>query len=117
MSAAPSARARSFVSTHVLDTATGRPAAGVGVVLEGSDGSTLGSGRTDEDGRVATIGPEHLPAGRYLLRFDSGAWFAGAGTPTFYPEVMVAFTVTDAERHLHVPLLLSAFGYSTYRGS
>ncbi|MCU1537597.1 MAG: uraH [Humibacillus sp.] len=118
VTAEPAAPAgRTFVSTHVLDTGTGRPAVGVGVALEDADGSVLGSGRTDEDGRLAAVGPPRLQPGRYTLRFDSGAYFAGVGTTTFYPEVMVAFTVTDAESHLHVPLLLSPFGYSTYRGS
>lgn len=107
----------SSLSTHVLDTSLGRPAAGVEVALETLDGASLGAGTTDADGRVARLGPEHLDAGDYRLRFDSGAYYAASGVEGFYPEVVIAFTVTGAEAHYHVPLLLNPFGYSTYRGS
>ena len=107
----------STVSTHVLDTSTGRPARGVAVTLESADGTRLGTGTTDADGRVPALGPERLDAGTYRLRFDTGAWFAGTATDGFYPEVVVTFTIADAEQHHHVPLLLSPYGYSTYRGS
>lgn len=105
------------LSTHVLDTSTGRPAAGMTVSLEAGDGTPLGTGRTDGDGRVGALGPERLVPGDYRLRFATGGYLAAAGTASFYPEVVVTFTVTDADQHYHVPLLLSAFGYSTYRGS
>ena len=105
------------LSTHVLDTSAGRPAEGLTIRLLGSDGTVLGEGATDTDGRVGTIGPEVLDAGDYRLRFDTGAWFTAAGTTAFYPEVVIAFTVTDGGQHYHVPLLLNPFGYSTYRGS
>ena len=95
------------LSTHVLDTATGRPAAGVPVTLLAADGTTLAHGTTDADGRVGSLGGE-LATGTYRLRF--------AVDGPFYPEVVVAFTVT-ADEHHHVPLLLSPYGYSTYRGS
>ena len=98
------------LSTHVLDTATGRPAAGIAVRLEARDGDVLDQGRTDDDGRIASLGGE-LALGAYVLRFDTGAYVSG-----FYPEVVVVFTVAD-DRHHHVPLLLSPYGYSTYRGS
>ena len=102
----------SQVSTHVLDTAAGRPAAGVPVTLESADG-VVATASTDADGRVPDLGPERLAPGTYRLRFDTGAYAEGAG---FFPEVVVAFVV-QGEAHLHVPLLLSPFGYSTYRGS
>lgn len=107
----------STLSTHVLDTSAGRPAAGVQVTLLDADGRALGEGTTDADGRVGAIGPEQLDAGDYRLRFDTGAWFAAAGTSAFYPEVVIAFTIADPAQHFHVPLLLNPFGYSTYRGS
>ncbi|MEO7447068.1 MAG: hydroxyisourate hydrolase [Humibacillus sp.] len=107
----------STLSTHVLDTSLGRPAQGVAVALETADGSSLCSATTDGDGRVTAIGPERLDAGDYRLRFDSGAYFADSGTPAFYPEVIITFTVSDPGQHYHVPLLLNPFGYSTYRGS
>lgn len=101
------------LSTHVLDATTGRPAAGVAVVLRGADGTELATGTTDGDGRVGDLAAD-LAAGEYRLAFGVDAYFAGA---TFYPEVVVAFRVTDAAAHHHVPLLLSPYAYSTYRGS
>ncbi len=106
---------RSRVTTHVLDAVTGRPAPGVAVTLEAFDGTVLGRGATDADGRIAELGPEELPAGDYRVRFDTRAWFAGQ--PAFYPEVVIAFAIADPAEHYHVPLLLSPFAYSTYRGS
>jgi len=105
------------LSTHVLDTSLGAPAAGIGVVLESLDGTAVGDGVTDGDGRVASIGPELLEAGDYRLRFASGAYFAARDVAAFYPEVVVVFTVVDGGQHYHVPVLLNPFGYSTYRGS
>lgn len=105
------------LSTHVLDTSAGRPAAGVGVVLEAVDGTAVGEGTTDRDGRVGSIGPERLAPGDYRLRFASGEYFAARGEEGFYPEVVVVFTIADESEHYHVPVLLSPFGYSTYRGS
>jgi 5-hydroxyisourate hydrolase len=106
-----------MITTHVLDTARGRPAAGVAVTLEqGPDWDEIGSGRTGEDGRLADLGSAADP-GRYRLRFDTGAYFEVDGIPAFFPEVTVQFTVGRPEEHFHVPLLLSPYGYSTYRGS
>lgn len=105
------------LSTHVLDTSTGRPAAGVGVVLETAEGVRLGAAATDGDGRVGSLGPERLEPGDYRIRFASGAYFAERGVDGFYPEVVVVFTIADAGQHYHVPVLLNPFGYSTYRGS
>jgi 5-hydroxyisourate hydrolase len=102
----------STLSTHVLDTAAGRPAAGVAVRLETRDGRLLDEAVTDADGRAGPLAGGELEPGDYALRFDTGAYVDG-----FYPEVVVVFSVADASEHYHVPLLLSPFGYSTYRGS
>ena len=104
------------VSTHVLDAATGTPAAGVAVSLADAAGNPCGAGRTDADGRVGSVAAELAP-GTYRLRFGTGEFFAARGVTTFWPEVELAFTVTPEDTHLHVPLLLSPFAYSTYRGS
>ncbi|WP_188192849.1 hydroxyisourate hydrolase [Nonomuraea sp. SYSU D8015] len=98
-------------STHVLNAVTGRPAAGVLVRLERDDGQVLAEGRTDEDGRIK--GWDTGGGGVRRVVFDTGAYLP----ETFYPEVVIAFTVTDPARHHHVPLLLSPYAYSTYRGS
>ena len=105
------------LSTHVLDTSLGRPAAGITVVLETVAAEAIGDGITDGDGRLGSIGPERLEAGDYRLRFASGGYFAAQGVAAFYPEVVVVFTIADADQHYHVPVLLNPFGYSTYRGS
>jgi len=112
----------SGLSTHVLDTALGRPAAGVEVHLEMRDGDgwrALASTRTDGDGRVPRLLPdgEPLQAQTYRLRFGTGAYHAAQGVGGFFPEVAIVFTVRDAAQHHHVPLLLAPYGYSTYRGS
>jgi 5-hydroxyisourate hydrolase len=112
----------STLSTHVLDTSLGRPAAGVAVTLERLSergAPTLaGFGRTDGDGRLRDLPPagQMLANGEYRLRFDTTAYFAESGRESFYPSVAVDFRVTG-EAHYHVPLLLSPYGYSTYRGS
>ncbi|MDH2413073.1 hydroxyisourate hydrolase [Nocardioides sp. CER19] len=102
----------STLSTHVLDTSAGRPAVGIAVRLETRDGELLAKATTDADGRVGGLGPDGLDPGDYVVRFDTGDYVDG-----FYPEVVVVFTVTDPDEHYHVPLLLSPYGYSTYRGS
>ncbi len=108
----------STVTTHVLDTALGRPAAGVRVRLEAGDGSgVVAEGRTDADGRVADLGPDDLASGAYRLVFDTAGYFSGTGQDAFFPEVAIAFALTDPTQHYHVPVLLSPFAYSTYRGS
>ena len=110
----------SGVTTHVLDTARGRPAAGVPVALERAADSgwqLVGRGTTDDDGRVSGLLSSPPARGRYRLTFDTGAYFSTIGESGFYPEVSVTFVVEDGEEHHHVPLLLSPFGYSTYRGS
>jgi 5-hydroxyisourate hydrolase len=106
------------VSTHVLDAVTGRPATGMTLHLELSSGELVGGGTTDDDGRCPELtAGRDLAAGSYRLVFDTGAWFARRGTPTFYPVVELVFAVTDPAAHHHVPLLLSPFAFSTYRGS
>ncbi|MBO0849004.1 MAG: hydroxyisourate hydrolase [Pseudonocardia sp.] len=107
-----------MITTHVLDSARGLPAVEVPVRLErAASGEVLGSARTDGDGRVRELGPARLDAGGcYRLVFDTGAYFEATGQRGFYPEVAVTFTVAD-DGHYHVPLLLSPFAYSTYRGS
>jgi 5-hydroxyisourate hydrolase len=112
----------SGLSTHVLDTAAGRPAAGLAVRLEiqhGDEWREIAREITDADGRVARLLPAGvaLAAATYRLTFDTGGYFAADGAPGFYPHVPVVFTVRDAGQHHHVPLLLAPFGYSTYRGS
>jgi len=99
------------LSTHVLDIAQGRPAPGLRVELL-FGGGQVAAGVTDADGRVAPLGGD-LEAGSYALRFDTGGYL---GPDAFYPEVVVTFAV-GADEHYHVPLLLSPYGYSTYRGS
>lgn len=112
----------SAITTHVLDTARGRPAAGLPVTLEAEAGSTwklLGRGVTDADGRLRDLLPASTPlaAGTYRLTFDTAAYFLAQNLEAFYPEVRIVFAVRDAQQHYHVPLLLSPFGFSTYRGS
>lgn len=111
-----------MISTHVLDTARGRPAANVPVVLEVFDSTgasrEIGRGATDADGRVRElVSGTTLGAGTYRLTFETAAYFRAIGVESFYPTVSVVFVVVDAGQHYHVPLLLSPFGYSTYRGS
>lgn len=103
------------LTTHILDATAGVPAAGVAVVLTSDDGVELARGVTDDDGRLG-LGPEALEPGDYALAFATGAYFRSRGVETFYPRATVSFTVADRP-HYHVPLLLSPFAYSTYRGS
>lgn len=111
------------ITTHVLDLARGRPAAGVPVALafRGPSGEwkEVGRGSTDAGGRLRGLLADGAPlaAGIYSLTFDTAAYFRAQGTGAFYPEVRVVFEVRDPAQHHHVPLLLSPYGYSTYRGS
>ena len=103
------------VSTHVLDSVTGRPAVGVPVRLYARE-ELLADAVTDADGRCRLVeGPTRT--GPHRLVFETGAWFAGQGQDTFYPEVVVSFAVSEPAAHHHVPLLLAPYAYSTYRGS
>ncbi|MFJ3958212.1 hydroxyisourate hydrolase [Arthrobacter sp. NPDC090010] len=110
----------SQITTHILDTGSGRPAADVPVVLSvNNDGawSEVARGVTDADGRIKNLGPEAVAGGTYKLTFATGQYYAGAGQDTFFPEVDLTFSVADTGEHYHVPLLLSPFAFSTYRGS
>ena len=108
----------STLSTHVLDTALGRPAQGIRVTLERA-GDVIGSGVTDADGRVRELPREDSPLneGKYTLTFHIADYFVKSGRESFFPEVVVSFRIAGGTEHYHVPLLLSPFGYSTYRGS
>jgi 5-hydroxyisourate hydrolase len=107
----------STLSTHVLDTALGKPAQGVHVVLT-HGGAVLGSGTTDADGRVKDIaGAAKLTPGEYSLTFSVADYFRNSSRQSFYSDVVVTFIVWEGNAHYHVPLLISPFGYSTYRGS
>ena len=111
----------SQITTHILDTSKGRPAAEVEVSLffmENSEWRQIASGQTNQDGRVADwLGDEVLPAGRYKLHFAVQEYFESTGCESFYPHVEIVFSVAAGGEHYHVPLLLNPFGYSTYRGS
>ena len=115
--------ADSRISTHVLDMTQGRPAQGIPVTLEGQGMAggwkLVGKGRTDADGRCDELYPANLrlQAGVYRLTFDVSPYFRSLNVTSFYPEVVVVFTLRDTTQPYHIPLLLSPFGYSTYRGS
>jgi 5-hydroxyisourate hydrolase len=108
----------STISTHVLDTSLGKPAAGIRVTLR-HDGSLLGAGETDEDGRVRNLlaGGSELGEGDYTLTFAVADYFSATRRDAFYGDIAINFRIASASGHYHVPLLLSPFGYSTYRGS
>jgi len=108
------------VTTHVLDAVLGAPAVGLAVGLSARVGDGLrpiAAGVTDHDGRCSTLGPDRLEEGVYRLVFGTGPYFAERGTESFYPEITVDFLVRAGRSHYHVPILLSPFAYSTYRGS
>jgi 5-hydroxyisourate hydrolase len=110
------------ITTHVLDTSRGRPAEGVAVLLEVQNDQghwqPIGEGVTDEDGRVGNLLlAGALGAGRYRLMFLTGDYYARQGVTAFYPAITIEFQVNAPDERYHVPLLLSPFGYSTYRGS
>ncbi len=113
----------SRISTHVLDTASGKPASGVPVRLQrqnsSGEWSTVSSARTDQDGRCGELAPGDagLAAGAYRLTFDTASYFAACGVDGLYPSVEVTFRVRNGETHFHIPLLLSPNGFTTYRGS
>jgi 5-hydroxyisourate hydrolase len=110
----------STVSTHVLDTVRGEPASGIVVRLERADGGELGRAVTDADGRISDFGISALTAGTYRLVFETGPYLSaqvGTASEPFFPEVVVTFAADGQRPKYHVPLLLSPFSYSTYRGS
>jgi 5-hydroxyisourate hydrolase len=109
------------ISTHVLDTMRGAPAAGLEVKLSrrepDGDWKEIGESVTDADGRIRSLTDDELEAGEYQLRFDTRPYFQRSGLDAFYPEVLVVFNLDEPGAHCHVPVLLSAFGYTTYRGT
>jgi 5-hydroxyisourate hydrolase len=110
------------ITTHILDLATGSPARGIPAELDFQSGdtwTTAGSGTTDADGRISQLMPpgQLLTAGSYRLTFLTEAYHKEAGREAFHPRVTINFCVVDPDQHYHIPLLLSPFGYSTYRGS
>jgi 5-hydroxyisourate hydrolase len=112
----------SAITTHILDTSRGRPAHGVHVTLEVEEAGAwriLGQGKTDEDGRLRTLLDDSVrpAAATHRLTFDVAPYFLSHGTGTFFPRVQITFNIVAPDEHHHVPLLLSPFGYSTYRGS
>ncbi len=106
----------STLSTHVLDAVSGVPAVGVAVTLTDAASAVLATATTDDDGRVKSLSDD-LEPGIYRLSFETAGYFTSIDVQGFYPEVVIAFEVTDAGAHYHVPLLLSPYAYSTYRGS
>jgi 5-hydroxyisourate hydrolase len=110
----------SRVTTHVLDAALGRPAHGVPVRLEqrvGDGWSAIAEGSTNSDGRVTDFGPADLDTGVYRVSFDTASYFVATKQVGFYPEVVITFSLADPEAHYHIPLLLSPYAFTTYRGS
>lgn len=108
------------ITTHVLDTSTGSPAAGLPVrleLVEAGGARPVARAITDPDGRVREWVPDGVPPGSYRLVFETGGWFRASGRGTLYPEVLIDVELEAGESHYHVPLLLAPFGYSTYRGS
>lgn len=108
----------SAISTHVLDTALGKPAAGINIRLDADENGVwqqLTSGTTDSDGRCHDLA-DNISVGRYRLTFSTGDYFAHQGRTTIYPEIAITF-ICDGNAHYHLPLLLSDNSYTTYRGS
>ena len=112
---------KSPITTHVLNTNLGKPASGVPVLLEmqtpNKAWKKISSSKTDSDGRAHSLHTGSLKKGAYRLTFDTKEYFKGLREKSFYPVVCITFEVTEMGRHYHVPLLLSRYGYSTYRGS
>ena len=111
-----------MITTHILDTSIGKPAAGVRVALsrvEDTKHTVVGSGVTDADGRLRDLIPSaaKVNAGVFELSFETGTYFRSRGVEPFHPRVSIMFEITDPAQHFHVPLLISPFGYTTYRGS
>ena len=106
-----------MISTHILDTHLGKPASHVLIKLFDEEGALLGKAFTNEDGRVTDFGLTEFKEGEYSLEFATSDYFEGLGLETFFPKAVIHFQVKDASQHFHIPLLISPFEYSTYRGS
>jgi 5-hydroxyisourate hydrolase len=112
----------STITTHILDTARGTPAESIEIILfcqNDRDWQKIGSGKTDSDGRVKDLCKDrpNLTAGTYKMHFNTKQYFSATGDALFYPYAEVVFIIDKSDQHYHIPLLLSPFGYSTYRGS
>ena len=110
----------SNISTHILDTSLGKPAAKVRVWLEREQQGqwrAIAEGTTDADGRARELTPDELPAGHYRLHADVGGYFSADNRETLYATAIIDFVIKDAAQHYHLPLLISPYSYSTYRGS
>ena len=106
-----------MISSHILDTNLGQPAANVLIQLFNAEGQKLGEAVTNADGRVTDFGLTEFQAGAYSLEFATAEYFQTLNTETFFPKAVIHFFVKDASQHFHIPLLISPFAYSTYRGS
>ncbi|MFZ0024523.1 hydroxyisourate hydrolase [Acinetobacter sp.] len=106
-----------MISTHILDTHLGKPAPDVVVRLFSEDGCLITEAKTNTDGRVSDFGMIDLKTGVYSLEFFTSAYFENLGLETFFPKAVIHFYMKDASQHFHIPLLISPFAYSTYRGS
>lgn len=108
------------ITSHVLDTSIGKPAAGIGISLHRKNDdawAAIGDAVTDDDGRVASLTGNTCEPGHYQITFAVADYFERRNVESFYPVIKIEFTVVDAAQHYHVPLLLNPFGFSTYRGS
>lgn len=109
---------KSNLSTHVLDSSIGKPAQGISITLSDKQHNSIATAITNSDGRIdGWSAPVYLEAGEYFIHFDTAAYFTAQNIEAFYPSVSIHFDIKDPQQHYHVPLLLSPFGYSTYRGS
>lgn len=106
-----------MISTHILDTHLGKPATNVRVKLHAQDGQLIAESATNADGRVSDFDLNQVEIGNYSLEFQTADYFQGLGLETFFPKAVIHFSVTDSSQHYHIPLLISPFAYSTYRGS
>lgn len=106
-----------MISTHILDTHLGKPAANVTIHLYDAQGQRLATSTTNNDGRVSDFDLSEFLVGDYSLEFEIAVYFSQLNTHTFFPKVVIHFSVTDAKQHYHIPLLISPYAYSTYRGS
>jgi 5-hydroxyisourate hydrolase len=110
----------SHITTHILDTIRGRPAAGVAVRLEARGPAgwrEIGAGVTNDDGRIIDLGPAELPAGSYRIEIDTSAYYRTMAMETFFSSVCLGFTLKNPAEHYHVPFLIGPFAISSYRGS
>lgn len=108
-----------MISSHILDTTLGKPASNVELNLFNAEGTLLATAFTNEDGRVLVpdFGLNEIHVGDYSIEFGVKAYFSKLNTATFFPKVVIHFSITDSTQHYHIPLLISPFAYSTYRGS